>query len=278
MAMFDAQIINISPDLHTYRTLYMLEHFGATVTLASAESPGNIVVQLWTNLRDKFNSEGEWHSIQLDYTGTDEQGYYLYAGSVMPTSPGEFQFTYRIGHKDQPQQWRWVGGFGENGQLQVDPPSPEMHWTQKPNYIEVYPQVYVGNFIAASQAEELGIDAVLNLAEELTLAFPKTAEIAYQKIGLYDGAHNVISNDALLEAIKWIDQQQQQGKQKILVHCRAGIGRSGSVGVAYCFAKSPHLSYEDTLAEIWDKKPDIYPHSGLQESLEILFPRSSTLS
>jgi protein-tyrosine phosphatase len=273
MATFDAQIINLSPDLHTHRTLYMLEHFGATVTLASAESPSHLIIQLWTNLLDKFNSEGEWHSINLDYTGTDDQGHYHYSGSVMPTSPGDYQFTYRIRHQDYPQQWQWVGGFGENGQLKIEPPSPDMHWTQKPSYVEVYPQVYVGNFIAASQAEELGIDAVLNLAEELTLAFPEESEIAYQKIGLYDGAHNVISNEALLAAIEWIDQQQQQGKRKILVHCRAGIGRSGSVGVAYCYVKSPHLNYEETLGEIWDKKPDIYPHSGLRESLEILFPR-----
>jgi protein-tyrosine phosphatase len=274
MSTPNVEIINLSPNLQTHRTLYMLEHFGATLTLASVEPPAHFIVQLWTNLRDKFNSEGQWHSINLDFTGKDTQEHYLYSGSVMPTSQGDYQFTYRIRHQDHPEQWQWVGGFQENGRLHIEPPSPDMHWTQKAHCVEVYPQVYVGNFIAASQAEALEIDAVLNLAEELTLTFPETSDIAYKKLGLLDGAQHAIAHEALLEAIQWIDEQRQQGKRKILVHCRAGIGRSGSVGVAYCFSQFSHLSYGETLAEIWRKKPDIYPHSGLQNSLEMLFPRS----
>lgn len=273
MSIPDVKVISLSPNLQSHRTLYRLEHFGATVTLASSGSPVDLTVQLWTNLRDKFHSEGQWHGINLDFAGQDPQRHYLYSGSVMPTSQGNYQFTYRIEHQADPEQWQWVGNFRENGRLQIDPPSPDMHWTQQAHHIEVHPQVYVGNFIAASQAEALKIDAVLNLAEELTLTFPETSGIAYKKLGLLDGAQHSIPHEALLEAIQWINEQRQQGKQKILVHCRAGIGRSGSVGVAYCFSQFPHLSYEETLAEIWRKKPDIYPHSGLQASLETLFPR-----
>ncbi len=79
----------------------------------------------------------------------------------------------------------------------------------------------------------------------------------------------------LLEALAWIEEQLQQGKEKILINCRAGIGRSGSVGLAYCFSRYPQWSYKQTLDFIWRKKADIYPHRHLQESLEKLFPRSS---
>jgi protein-tyrosine phosphatase len=70
----------------------------------------------------------------------------------------------------------------------------------------------------------------------------------------------------------WIDCQRVAGR-KILIHCRAGIGRSGSLGIAYCFAKNPGWTYQQTLDYVWGKKPDIYPHSQLQASLETLFPR-----
>jgi dual specificity MAP kinase phosphatase len=70
--------------------------------------------------------------------------------------------------------------------------------------------------------------------------------------------------------VTWIEQQQQAGK-RVLVNCRAGIGRSGSLGIAYCFFKNPEWSYEQTLEYVWSKKPDIYPHSQLQSSLERLF-------
>ncbi|WP_206754715.1 dual specificity protein phosphatase family protein [Anabaena sphaerica] len=148
-----------------------------------------------------------------------------------------------------------------------------MTWTQGANHVEFLPGVYVGNFIAASQAEKLKLDAVLNLASEFNLAFLSSSTVTYKKMSLIDGAHNAISDHALLEAINWIEEQVQQRK-KVLVNCRAGIGRSGSISIGYCFYKNPPWSYEQTLNYIWSKKADIYPHKHLQESLERLFPRS----
>ncbi len=148
-----------------------------------------------------------------------------------------------------------------------------MNWTQGPSCVEIMPHVYVGNFIAASQAPELGIDAVLNLAGEFSLTFPTKSRIAYKQLGLLDGAQNSISDEVLLKAIAWIDEQLRQGKKKVLINCRAGIGRSGSVSLAYCFYKHRKWSYQQTLDYIWSQKADIYPHSHLQESLERLFPR-----
>ena len=59
----------------------------------------------------------------------------------------------------------------------------------------------------------------------------------------------------------------------ILLHLQ---GRSGSVGIAYCFVKHRHWSYRQVLEYVWSKKPDVYPHSQLQGSLEKLFPRESS--
>ncbi|WP_199330951.1 dual specificity protein phosphatase [Leptolyngbya sp. FACHB-16] len=263
----------MSPSIAEQRSLYMLEFFGASVVLSSAYPVEHLKVQLWTNALSKFNSEGDWHGIDLAYQRQDANGNLVFEGGFRPTSEGDYAFTYRVASNVDPE-WQWAGEYGQDGQLHVKLPSPRGdHWTQGAHYVEIYPHVYVGNFIAASQAEELGIDAILNLASELTLSHPIESGIAYRKMGTLDGAQHPISDDILLASVQWIEEQLQTGKQKILVHCRAGIGRSGSVGIAYCFSKHPDWNYDQTLQYIWSKKANIYPHRNLQDSLERLFPR-----
>ncbi|MGF1496649.1 MAG: dual specificity protein phosphatase family protein [Elainellaceae cyanobacterium] len=274
MAFPDVQFIRIQPGLGEGRSLYMLEYFGASVILASPHEPDALEVQIWTNAPTKFNSQGDWHSLDLTYERTDASGQTTFVGGFRPTSEGDYEFTYRVKLRGS-SQWQWAGWLDNNGRLQVRPPSPTASWTQGPSYVEILPQVYVGNFIAASQAEQLGLDAVLNLGEELTVTYAPDSSITYQKMGTPDGAHHPISEEILRDAVQWIEAQRQQGKQRILVHCRAGIGRSGSVGVAYCFYKHPHWTYEQALLYAWSKKADIYPHRNLQESLERLFPRQT---
>ena len=274
--LMEANIVQfraIQPALNSHLTLYMLETFGASIKLISQYSPQDLRVQLWTNTLNKFNSEGYWHALELPYHSQESQHISIFKGSFIPTSEGNYQFTYRVGLKQQSGQWQWAGKFGENGFLRVEAPSAQMIWTQGPSYVEILPRVYVGNFIAASKAPELKFDAVLNLAEEFLLSFPADAGIAYQQLGVLDGAEHPIPTEVLEEAIFWIEKQLQQGKKKVLINCRAGIGRSGSVGLAYCFYKYPQWSYRQTLDYVWSKKADIYPHQQLQPSLERLFPR-----
>ncbi len=268
-----AQIVEVYPPLGDYRSLYMLEQFGATVKLKSLVDRQQLQVQLWTNALSKFSSDGRWYGIDLPYQRTEDGDIFVFQGSFMPTGEGEYEFTYRVGLKNGDDRFCWAGELSENGHLKIEPPSLGMAWTQGPNLVEILPNIFVGNFIAASRSPELGIDAVLNLAEELTLSFPPEAAIAYKKLGTTDGSQNPISDDIITAAILWIDAQLKAGKQKILLNCRAGIGRSGSIAVAYCFYKYSHRPYDRVLELVWSKKPDIYPHRGLRKSLERLFPR-----
>ena len=267
-----AQIKDVNPSINSYITLYMLENFGANIKLTSQYPPQYLRVQIWTNALTKHNSEGNWHAIDCSSQSKEAEHTYIFQGGFMPTSEGFYEFAYRVGLEDD-DRWQWLGQFKQNGSLKVEPPSPAMKWTQGPSYVEFLPHVYVGNFIAASQAEQLGIDAVLNLATEFNLTFSSDANIISKKIGLLDGAQHPISDELLLEAVTWIDEQVTNRKKKVLINCRAGIGRSGSTSIAYCYYKHPDWSYQQTLDYIWSKKPDIYPHKYLQESLERLFPR-----
>lgn len=267
-----AEIVETQPPLGDRLRRYMLENFGATLKIRSQRSPEDLRVQLWTNTPSKYNSEGVWHAIELPYQFALE-GVHHFEGAFFPTSQGEYEYTYRIGSHSQPDTWQWLSSPTGNGHLSVREPSDAMPWTKGPSCIRVVGNVYIGNYIAASQATKLGVDAVLNMAEELALSYPEDAEIAYRKLGTPDGAQNPIADELLQAAVDWIDEQRAAGKRKILVNCRAGIGRSGSVMVAYCFAKHPSWTYVQTVEYVWGKKPNIYPHRQLQESLERLFPR-----
>ena len=267
----------IHPSLNSHLNLYMLESFSASVKVVGIDSPDNIRVQLWTNTLNKFNSEGNWHGINLHYQSSESKNSHIFQGSMIPSSQGNYQFTYRVRVIEQSQDWHWAGNWEENGFLNVAAPCPDMIWTQGANHTEVMPSVYVGNFISASNAIELGFDAVLNLAEEFLLDFSSATEISYKHLKLKDGAQHPIGDEVISEGISWIEQQLQQGKKKVLLNCRAGIGRSGSMGLAYCFYKHPQWNYKQAQDYIWSKKADIYPHKQLQKSLERLFPRTKNL-
>jgi dual specificity MAP kinase phosphatase len=158
------------PPLQSEISLYMLEVFGASLELRSSYPAEKLRTQLWTNVVTRYNSEGDWHGIDLDWVAGSTDQRARFEGGMQTTSEGRFQYTFRVGLKES-EDWQWLGGWQQNGQLEVLPPAPEMKWTQGPSLAEVMPNVWVGNFIAASQAAELGFGSVLNLAEELTLRF-----------------------------------------------------------------------------------------------------------
>lgn len=117
-----------------------------------------------------------------------------------------------------------------------------------------------------------------------SLVQPKRS-FQHKVISLAPGAHSIISDANLKEAVDFLRTQVGEGK-KVLVHCRDGNGRSGSVAVAFVASqldkndqpddgtghndhdghKSSH--YDESLQEVWKWKCDVYPHKGLKQSLE----------
>jgi len=173
---------------------------------------------------------------------------------------------------DDVAEWRWGGEFGKNGCLIVEPPNPDESWTTSPEIVEIAPNLFSGNFIAAQQATELGFTSVLNLAAEVDVVLPENSLIKYKKISLEPGAQKLISENEIKEAVRWIEQQIKQ-KGKVLMACRAGVGRSGSLAIAYLYSNHPDWTYTRTLNEIWNINSNISPHQGLEHTLENLFPR-----
>jgi len=281
------EIVSVKPHLPSHSDFVMLECFTVSMTVKYPYSLNELRPQVWTNAINKRNPAGKWHAIDMTLlqTEADEQTHHFFCTCVL-TGQGTFEFTTRVGFisnptnsKEDPDDdeevefWKWAGGFGNNGRIVVHPPNNKMPWTNGPKAVQVAPNVYIGNYIAASHAHELGFNAVLNMSVELDDYYAEAANIKYKKIPIPDGAHNTIPEPAIREAIQFIEESVSKGC-KVLVHCRAGIGRSGSIGIAYLYYVNASWSFKETLKAIWKMKPDIYPHKDLDTILERLYPRN----
>lgn len=105
----------------------------------------------------------------------------------------------------------------------------------------------IGNFSEARNCSS-EITALLNVAEELDLE-PK--DRIYHKVLIKD--FSPIPEEKLREAIDWI--RENITKNKILVFCNAGIGRSSSVVIGYLCSKG--LKFGEAVEFVAEKKPDI---------------------
>ena len=143
---------------------------------------------------------------------------------------------------------------------------------QQPRLHEVSPGLWVGNAVTATQAATERFQAVLNMAQEIELTFPPEAGIAYRKMGLPDGAGRPIPPETMREAVAWLRDEVGQGK-KVLVCCQHGLGRSGSIAIAYVCALHPAWTYDQALALVKERHPHVLPHRGLRETIEALYPR-----
>ncbi|KAG9071757.1 hypothetical protein KI688_005973 [Linnemannia hyalina] len=129
-------------------------------------------------------------------------------------------------------------------------------------------QSFDSSLILSSLASDPSMAATIN-------GGVKKLPFTHKIISLAPGAHNRISDAILKEAVEFLQQELEQGK-KVLVHCRDGNGRSGSIAVAYIASQLKKQQpwrdggeiYQQALNEVWKWKCDVYPHKGLRQSVE----------
>ena len=116
-------------------------------------------------------------------------------------------------------------------------------------------------------------DAVVVLVEEFELPYSLNE---WQKRGV-EVLHSPIRDfsapalDQLLEILRWIEARVAEGK-KVLIHCMGGLGRSGTVAVAWLMY-SKRLPLREALRQVRMVRPgavEVEEQMGVLKELERL--------
>jgi protein-tyrosine phosphatase len=125
---------------------------------------------------------------------------------------------------------------------------------------QITDMLFVGNIYEAERPPA-HIGAVLFVAEEYTLEGP--AGVIYERIPLKEfGEAKPASLD---RAVDWIERHLPD--RQVLVCCRAGMGRSVSVAMAYlcCVQK---MDYADVFQLIMTRRPGACPLPNIQATIK----------
>jgi protein-tyrosine phosphatase len=121
-------------------------------------------------------------------------------------------------------------------------------------------QLLIGNIEDAQQPPPY-VNAVLFLSAEHEITPPKG--VAYVKVSLKEYAE--ADPLAVKNAVDWLEQQDP--KHRLLVCCRAGMGRSVSMAIAYlCLVKG--MSYAEAEQLLKARRPGATPLPRLEQTIE----------
>lgn len=108
--------------------------------------------------------------------------------------------------------------------------------------------------------KENGIGAIVNLCAECYDLHEAEREAGFDVLYLPIADEEPPTFPQVTEAIAWINDRQRQGK-KVLVHCRYGIGRTGTLVLAYLLHSGIPF---DTAEEMMEHTPS-WPSTGRQK-------------
>jgi protein-tyrosine phosphatase len=121
-------------------------------------------------------------------------------------------------------------------------------------------RLLVGNITDAGNPP-YQVGGILLVAEEQNVAIP--SRLAYAKVPFKEFCEPDPS--ALCQAVDWIESHIADNR--IMVCCRAGMGRSVSVAIAYLCCVE-HLAYEEAVKLVLTRRPGGVPLPKLQEAVE----------
>ncbi|HKC94368.1 MAG TPA: dual specificity protein phosphatase [Nitrospira sp.] len=125
---------------------------------------------------------------------------------------------------------------------------------------QITDRLLVGNILDAERPPA-AIGALLLVAEEFSIEAP--AGVIFGKIPLkeYGEAAPVL----LDRAVAWIERHLPENR--VLVCCRAGMGRSVSVVMAYlCCVEN--MAYDDVVKVVMTRRPGACPLPNIQSGIE----------
>jgi protein-tyrosine phosphatase len=119
----------------------------------------------------------------------------------------------------------------------------------------------VGNVHDARQPPA-GVSALLFVADS---AIPAPAGLLYGHVPLREFGEATVED--LSGAVDWLESHA--ASHRVMVCCRAGMGRSASVVIAYlCCAKA--MTYAEALKLVKERRPGACPLPNLEQTIEKL--------
>lgn len=126
----------------------------------------------------------------------------------------------------------------------------------------------INEFLAVGNAQDAAkpaqfITVVLNVAAENQVAPPDGRAYTWIPFKEFAEADPV----QLDEAVEWLEQHEKGNR--LIVCCRAGMGRSVSVAIAYlCLAKAMH--YEEAVKLVSARRPGATPLPNLEATIHFI--------
>ncbi len=257
---------------------FLLPQFPVTVAVYLVASPvDQEVAQIRATLH-LVGGDDQYQDVPMHPCPQQGDGRVL-RGTMLPPTPGDYRYQVVLHTATTQVQVA-------QGELSIAAPRATEAWTQGPMLTAIDESLFLGNAAAAANPVVAGaggkgllevnaIQAVLNATDDRdpSPALVGTG-IEYVQVPFQDFSHHPLDEAKLWTAVHWIRERITQGTP-VLVHCHAGIGRSGSVAVAYLLLfRYPEKTYDEVVAmvngRLAPKRHYIYPHLGLPESVNRL--------
>jgi len=125
---------------------------------------------------------------------------------------------------------------------------------------QITDRLFVGNIYDAGQPTSQ-VSAVLLVAEEYDIDAP--GGVIYERIPFKE--YGEVSSLSLARAVDWVERHLSDNR--VMVCCRAGMGRSVSVVMAYlCCVEG--MIYADVLKLVMARRPGAMPLPKLEETIQ----------
>ena len=142
-------------------------------------------------------------------------------------------------------------------------------YDQRSQLQEFTSNVFISNTFGARNKDllhKVGITHILICAAEQEPIFPN--DFTYLRLEAFADNNTPDRNDLqphVVTALPWI-QRARAGGGRVLLHCAAGISRSGAIAVAFTMWESK-LTFETALARVRQARAIVDPNPGFGEQL-----------
>ena len=148
-------------------------------------------------------------------------------------------------------------------ELKKIPKDIQVQMYMNDDIVEIYKNIYIGNKQHAGNKlllDKYNIKSILTIAN-IKPSFPSF--FTYKMIDIEDHPNSQLI-EFFDECFDFIEEQRNEGP--VLIHCMAGISRSGTICISYIMKKML-IPFEEALQFVKSKKPAIEPNSGFVQQL-----------